>query len=69
VQYQRGDLASAEASLTRVLAIFEEIHGPDHPEVARTLGNLGSAQSERGDLDGMSVVLTGWSALTLARMS
>ncbi len=34
----------------RASAIKEAAYGPDHPEVARTLGNLGTVQRELGDL-------------------
>jgi hypothetical protein len=37
----RGDLPQARAQLERALAIQEASYGPDHPEVARTLTNLG----------------------------
>ena len=44
MQRERGELEKAEASQTRALAIMEQAYGPDHPEVAITLGNLGSVQ-------------------------
>jgi Tetratricopeptide repeat len=37
-------LADARATLHRALAIFETAYGPDHPQVAMTLGNLGNVQ-------------------------
>ena len=58
VQSERGDLAAAEASQKRALAIEETVYGPDHPEVAKTLTNLGNVQSERGDLSAAKVNLT-----------
>ena len=48
MQRERGDLAGAEASQTRALAIKEAAYGPDHPEVALTLTNLGTVQQTLG---------------------
>jgi len=36
--------------LERALAIREAAYGPDHPEVARTLGNLGGVLRQLGAL-------------------
>ena len=35
--------------LERALKIKEAHYGPDHPEVAKTLANLGNAYGELGD--------------------
>ena len=43
-------LPAARATLERALAIREAVYGPDHLEVAKTLGNLGVVQRELGDL-------------------
>jgi Tetratricopeptide repeat len=37
----RAEYTQARATLARALAIKEAVYGPDHPEVAVTLGNLG----------------------------
>lgn len=42
-------LPTARASLECALAIFEAAYGPDHPEVAIALANLGNVQHELGD--------------------
>ena len=36
-----GDLAGARAAFERALAIDEKSFGPDHPEVATDVNNLG----------------------------
>ena len=36
--------------MERALAIAEAAYGPDHPEVAITLTNLGNAQQQLGEL-------------------
>jgi Tfp pilus assembly protein PilF len=38
----------------RSLAIEEAAYGPDHPQVAKSLGNLGVVQRLLGDLDAAS---------------
>ena len=43
-------LIDARTALERVLAIFEAAYGPDHPEVATTLGNLANIQQDLGQL-------------------
>ncbi len=48
----RGQLAPALEVLERALDIFEDAYGPDHPEVAGTLGNLGTVFRDLGDPDG-----------------
>jgi tetratricopeptide (TPR) repeat protein len=37
-----GDLQGARSHLERALAIDEAVYGPDHPDVATDLNNLGS---------------------------
>ena len=49
VQRERGDLAAAEQSLTRALAIKKKGFGPEHPEAAR--GGAGKAEQGRRDED------------------
>jgi tetratricopeptide (TPR) repeat protein len=49
-QLELGELPAARATLERALAIEEAAYGPDHPEVAMTLGNLGNVQRELGEL-------------------
>ena len=45
-----SDLPRAKELLWRALRINEASYGPDHPEVARTLGNLGNVAQDQGDL-------------------
>ena len=44
-----GDAAKQKELLERALAIEEKAYGPDHPEVAITLTNLGNAYGKLGD--------------------
>ena len=48
----RVQLRSTEELLERALEIKEAAYGPDHPEVAITLGNLGLVLKDLGDLGG-----------------
>jgi hypothetical protein len=43
-------LEAAHVSQQRALAIEEEVYGPEHPEGASTLGNLGTVQQQVGEL-------------------
>jgi class 3 adenylate cyclase/tetratricopeptide (TPR) repeat protein len=45
---QRGEYAAAEQLSKRGLAIFEKAHGPDHPDVARSLIRLGNVYWTQG---------------------
>jgi Tfp pilus assembly protein PilF len=45
-------LAEAHNQLGKALRIFEAAYGPEHPKVARTLGNLGIVARRQGDLCG-----------------
>ena len=47
-----GDLAGARAAFERALAIDETSFGPDHPNVARDVNNLGMVLRALGDLAG-----------------
>jgi tetratricopeptide (TPR) repeat protein len=47
---RRAELRAARAAGERALAIFEVAYGPDHPEIARTLGNLGIVLEQLGEL-------------------
>jgi hypothetical protein len=38
-------------ALQRALEIFEAVLGPEHPDVALTLGNVGSVQRQLGELE------------------
>src|SRR5262245_27013607 len=52
-RYRRGPpvgLAGARRLHERALRIEEAAYGPDHPQVAMTLGNLGSVVQNQGDL-------------------
>jgi tetratricopeptide (TPR) repeat protein len=46
----RGEFAAAREQLERALRLKEEAYGPDHPQVARTLGNLGYVLAELREL-------------------
>ncbi|HXD53763.1 MAG TPA: tetratricopeptide repeat protein [Solirubrobacteraceae bacterium] len=44
-----GDIQGARAAQERALKIKEVTYGPDHPEVAKTLKNLGNTLKDLGD--------------------
>eukprot|EP00971_Amphidinium_carterae_P164414 3259773-Amphidinium_carterae.1 len=44
-----GDAAKKRDCLERALRTLEGRYGPEHPEVATTLGNLGVAYGSLGD--------------------
>ena len=46
-----GDLPGAKENLESALTIDEAVFGPDHPDVARDLSNLGLVLWELGDPD------------------
>ena len=48
----RAQLAEAERSLKRALAIGERVYGPDDPKVATFANNIGQILKEQGDLAG-----------------
>lgn len=48
----RGNFRSAKELAERAVAVSEATRGPEHPDVARSLGNLGLALEELGDLEG-----------------
>jgi hypothetical protein len=48
----RAQLAEAERSLKRALAIGEKVYGPDHPTVAAFANNIGMILQHQGDLAG-----------------
>jgi tetratricopeptide (TPR) repeat protein len=54
VVYLRGraDLLEAKVLSERALAIEEKVYGPDHPNVAIEVNNLGSVLRDLGDLQG-----------------
>jgi tetratricopeptide (TPR) repeat protein len=47
----RAAYVTARELLQRALAIQEAIYGPEHPEVAGTLGNLGIVQRQLGEFE------------------
>jgi tetratricopeptide (TPR) repeat protein/tRNA A-37 threonylcarbamoyl transferase component Bud32 len=49
VLYTQGRFDEAVKTSTRALARAERAYGPDHPEVARILSNLGAYYNELGD--------------------
>ena len=46
-----GDLDGAESLYTKVIGLWAELKGSDHPNVTRTLGNLADLNHRRGQLD------------------
>lgn len=48
----RAEFASSKNCYERALAILEKVHGPNHPQVATAVNNLGSVLEELGDLVG-----------------
>jgi hypothetical protein len=48
---RRAELRAAQAAATRALTILEAAHGPDHPQVAATLSNLGNVLTDLGELE------------------
>ncbi|MEZ4642022.1 MAG: tetratricopeptide repeat protein [Chloroflexota bacterium] len=53
-----GDLAAARPFCERALAIREKALGPDHPDTATSLNNLGSLLYAMGDLAAAAVLRT-----------
>lgn len=51
VQRDRRDFRSALDAWNRAIAIRTRVHGPEHPEIARLLGQTGVPWMELGDLD------------------
>ena len=49
---RHAQLGPAQTAFERALAIDEAAYGPDHPEVAIDVNNLGGVLRERGDLAG-----------------
>jgi tetratricopeptide (TPR) repeat protein len=47
---RRAELRAARTAAERALATFEAVYGPEHPNVARTLGNLATVLTQLGDL-------------------
>lgn len=45
----RGDLAAARALFERSIALNEKLSGPEHPELAETLVDLGEVARLEGD--------------------
>jgi tetratricopeptide (TPR) repeat protein len=50
--WRRADLRAALAAKQQALAIEEVVYGPDHLQVAKSLGNLGIVRKDLGDLAG-----------------
>jgi len=55
VYYSRGDYEQARVLLEQALSARQALHGPDHPEVARTLVALGRAFWHAGQHDSAAV--------------
>jgi tetratricopeptide (TPR) repeat protein len=51
----RAQFAHAKQVLQCALAIYEKAHGPDHPNVAIRLNNLGGMLCVQGDLEGARI--------------
>ena len=49
-QYGQGDYEGARAHLAQALAIQEVVLGPDHPDVARSLNDIGTVLDTQGDV-------------------
>jgi tetratricopeptide (TPR) repeat protein len=49
---ERAQFAAARTAFERALRIFEATYGPDHPEVATAVNNLGNCLQDLGDLAG-----------------
>jgi tetratricopeptide (TPR) repeat protein len=47
----RAQYATARELLQRALAINEAVYGPEHPEIAITLTNLGNVQQQLGEFE------------------
>lgn len=54
----RGELRTAEILYERALAINQEVLGPEHPDTARSLRELGGLLAERGDLPAAAPLLS-----------
>ena len=50
--FNRAQLAGAERSMKRALAIAEKVYGPDHPKVSPYAANMGTILKAQGDLAG-----------------
>jgi len=50
--YVRAEYKESKSAWERALEIKEKVYGPDHPEVAITLGNLGLVLQQLGDYEG-----------------
>jgi tetratricopeptide (TPR) repeat protein len=64
--YGAGRGAEAEELFRRALALFEQVEGPDHPDVAATLGNLGALLEDRCDYLGAEECYVRAAAITEA---
>src|SRR5215470_17653368 len=47
--YGAGRVGEAEELFRRSIALFEQVEGPDHPDVAAVLGDLGAVLEDRCD--------------------
>jgi serine/threonine-protein kinase len=57
IHRELGLYAQADTLLRRAVAVAERVYGPDHPEVAARLTDLGTALKELGELDTAQAVL------------
>jgi tetratricopeptide (TPR) repeat protein len=57
VAYLRGDSRKAELLYTQLLANDRKVLGPDHPELAATMMNIGRLRLERRDFAGAIAIL------------
>lgn len=64
--YGGGRSDEAEELFRRALALFEQVEGPDHPDVAATLGNLGAVLEDRCDYLGAEECYVRAAAITEA---
>ncbi len=49
----RAELTTARVAFARALQIDEAVYGPNHPEVAIRVNNLGGVLRADGDLEGV----------------
>jgi serine/threonine protein kinase/tetratricopeptide (TPR) repeat protein len=52
LEYSTGRFAEAHELLQQAVAMYEDALGPEHPQVARTIGLLGTARWRIGDYEG-----------------
>ena len=64
--YGGGRLDEAEELFRSSIALFEQVEGPEHPDVAAALGNLGAVLEDRCDYPGAEECYVRAAAITEA---